>query len=381
MGLLRPRILIPLALVVAIVVPTVTHWSWVKAEWRAALLLAEVTESGAGTAAAGMFTREPQLEESNVAGVQSTVARPAGDGPWPAVVFLTGVDELGRSNERVRAAARGLARGGFVVFLPDLEGLRESAVGTDVVDGAARYTLAAAQHHHTEGDDVALVSVSMGASLALLVAGDERTRAAVSTVIGVAPYADIRTVLMLATTGHYRAGDGEIRPYPRNAKLQRTVVLSALQAIRSERVPPHIVERLRSEVQASPDPLAPLRSLRDGPLPLPGDLSAVLDLLLETDPARFEERYAALGGTVRDQLERLSPIETAASISARVYLATSPRDTYFPPSETQRLVRVVPEGRALVTDALDHAVPELDSREELFEVNGFLVRALRDTAR
>jgi carboxymethylenebutenolidase len=56
-------------------------------------------------------------DEVRIGGIRSIVVRPAGDGPWPGVVFYTDIFQLTESTLRT---ARRLASAGFLVCVPEI---------------------------------------------------------------------------------------------------------------------------------------------------------------------------------------------------------------------------------------------------------------------
>ena len=93
---------------------------------RLAAILMTVVLAGAAQAAS-----DPELVEirNGEGSLQSYLFRPAGPGPFPAVVALHGCSGLGRNGEPVarhfRAWAEQLAGAGFAVLFPDSFGSRE----------------------------------------------------------------------------------------------------------------------------------------------------------------------------------------------------------------------------------------------------------------
>ena len=103
-------------------------------------------------------------------------------------------------------------------------------------------------------------------------------------------------------------------------------------------------------------------------------------LLANEDPGRFDGLYAGLPTGVCADLRELSPLAGEERLDAPVELASSPRDRYFPVSESYAISRIAPDHRVTVTDTLDHAKLSLSLRDlpESLEMNGFVVRSLRE---
>lgn len=335
-GRRRRRRFALIVVALALVVAGLLLRSWVGAQAGAATVLATTLETPVLSSLARALTREPRLEEATVAGTPTTIATPAGEGPWPALVFVNGATVEGRFQPTVRRLATGLARAGYLVLVPDVEGLSTG----DLSERTLADTLAVAREGAARGRGrVGLVGVSTGATLALLAARDPRLRDSVSMVSGIAPYSDLREVVRIATTGTYR--DGE--------------------RVRHVRADPFLLEVVTRSLGAAP---------------------GVAALLANRDPTRFDGLYAALDPAVRTRIDRLSPLRRGGEIAAPVELASGPSDRYFPLAESRAVARVAPRLRVTVTEALDHAdlVPSLADLPDLARLDGFVVRSLRFAA-
>src|ERR671917_469636 len=63
------------------------------------------------TPAIEAVTEEPLVEDTVFAGRPALVAKPEGEGPWPALLFVNGTIREGRNYPPVQNLARGLDRG------------------------------------------------------------------------------------------------------------------------------------------------------------------------------------------------------------------------------------------------------------------------------
>ena len=107
-----------------------------------------------------------------------------------------------------------LARTGRLVHIPDLPGIAGGELSPATLAATVDYVEAAADSGETAEGRVGLAGVSVGASLALLAAADARLADRISVVACVAPYGDMANVMLLATTGMYRARRA-VRALPR----------------------------------------------------------------------------------------------------------------------------------------------------------------------
>jgi len=211
-------------------------------------------------------------------------------------------------------------------------------------------------------------------TLALLVAATELA-ARVSVVAAVAPFTDLERVMMLATTGVYPGADGsEVYAVPPSLPLglARSLV-AALPQTADVRALHSMLARLDP---AAPDPLRPLR---ERPCTSLGDAAArTQELLLNRDPSRFADLYAALPEEVRRIVRVLSPLHCAARLNAPVEIATAQRDKYFPLAESLALQRAAAHVRITVTPAFAHATPRMRLKDvgALLQLHGLFARSL-----
>jgi len=361
-------------------------WPWVAAQVRAVVVLAAVLRPPALSPAVAALTPEPALSDREVAGVPTLVARPAGAGEGPALVFVNGAVPPGRHEPNVRRLARGLARAGYQVYVPDVPGLRSGEISPSTVEATVGVARRAAEG--SESGRVGLAGVSVGASIALLAAEDPRINDRVSVVSGIAPYTDLKTVLRLATTGTYLRG-GEPVPYRTPPYLRLVVARSLVSMLPPGEDRRALMRRLPSLESYYPprlvddDPLAPLRAFvaaRGGELGPAAESAA--RLLVNEDPARFEELFAALPPRLERLVGVLSPLAGAERLRAPVYIASAPRDKYFPLVESRRLARASPRVDLTVTRTLVHAIPRPSPGDlaAFARLDAFVVRSLRASA-
>src|SRR5829696_3816416 len=288
----RLRRIFYVVLLAALLGLTVSFWSWVDAQARAVVVISSVLDTPVLTPAVRATSGDPRLSDTRVAGYPSLVAKPAGEGPWPAVFVVNGTVPEGRELPAVRHLAEGFARAGYLAVVPDLPGLTEDRITPRSVDAATVAARKISARPDAENGEVAVVGISTGATLALLAAEDPGLDGKVSLVAGVAPFSNIRTVLSVATTAHYRRPDGRLVRYEATPFLSYVVARSLVAAL-----PPGEDRRMLSAEIASvgrenPDPLHDLR--RRPKDDLGPQAKSVVRLLANQNPERFDDLYAAL---------------------------------------------------------------------------------------
>lgn len=271
-------------------------------------------------------TRDPAgaCSRELVGGVAALVSRPrASDAP--VVVFANAATPAGIDEPAVARLLRGLAAAGFVGVAPELPRVRDGIVTPATVQALVDAARAA-------GPRVTLLGASTGAALTILAAADLRLVAQVDAVGAVAPFASLREMLRLGTTGFYAGKHVTAAP----------LVAEALA-----------------------------RSLR---FAAPGD-AGVEPLLANRDPLQFEELYASLSPSTLSVIEELSPINAVARVRAPIELLVGTRDAYCPANESRALANAGTHVQLTVTSGLDHVRPRL--RPGIVGVARFLERTLR----
>jgi pimeloyl-ACP methyl ester carboxylesterase len=326
------------------------------------------------------LTNEPRIEDIEVAGSPATLARPGGgDGPWPAILFVNGATRLGRKEPEVQDLARGLARAGYLVVVPDVKGLKDGEVTDATVAATVAATRALANRPDVRGGHVALVGVSLGGTLALLAAESTALADRVTVVSAITPYTDLKEVIRLATTGYQRRGN---RLIPRTTApyVSLVVARSLAAALPASDFQRRLLAELEAVNDDDPDPLAALRALP--PATVPSDLRPVFDLVTNQDPRLFDQLYAALPAALKAGAARLSPITRARRLVMPVELISPPQDKYFPVSQSEALVAAAPDARLTVTKAFSHVLPQpsLSHPRDLLRLDGWVLRSLKAAA-
>ena len=369
--------LLPLAVLAALLATLIVCWPWIDAQRRAVIVLSTVVETPVLTWAVKAVTGEPEVEEAVVAGHPATLARPSGDGPWPTIVFVNGATAEGRSQADVQSLARGLARAGYLVLVPDLPGLLQGELTEDTLQEVVDVATETAERADARKGRVGLIGVSVGGSLALIAAQDPSLAGRVSVVVAIAPYAALPNVIRLATTGYYLDG-AKLKPYEADPFVGLVVARSIVSAMTAGPDRTRLERAIAAVAKDDPDPLSGIRSLGEGGFGAEG--AAVLRLLANTHPTIFDGLYAELPETVRGRIERLSPLVGASQLQVPIELVTAPKDKYFPVAESEAIVRLAPHANLTVTQASGtHVIPtpSLAHPIALLQFDGFAVRALK----
>jgi pimeloyl-ACP methyl ester carboxylesterase len=348
-----------------------------RAGKRAFVVLSGLLDLRLLSPAVSALTRRPRAESIEIAGVPTELVTPAGTGPWPAFVLVTGAHPLRRREPIVMKVAEGLGRAGFVVLVPDLPGLGEGQISPRTVESTVRVVEWTAEREEVAKGHIVLCGASVGGSLALIVAGRPEVADSVGVVSSICPFADLEKMICLATTRCY-GQDGPFGAYDAAILLRRVVARSLLATLTEGAERTQLLDRVGDILNDQEDAIDGLLALdveELGP-----DARAIVRLLTNTDAGKFRELYDGLPADARALVELLSPLPRATAIRARVELAVPPLDPYFPPGETQALAAAIPNARLIVSGTLDHTRP-MKSRAHLGDLSrysGFVLRTLAD---
>jgi pimeloyl-ACP methyl ester carboxylesterase len=347
---------------------------------RATILLALVLHRPALGAAVRALTREPRVIETEIDGVPVEVVRPGSRGPWPAWVFVNGSDPLRRVEPVVQRLAHGLARGGFLVVVPDLPGLGEGELTVRTLEATVSVIEATTALPDVRGGRTAVCGASAGASLSILAAAHPRLEGLVSVVAAVTPWARLDKIMGLATTRHYEEGEAFVE-YPVTPLLRRVVARSTVAALQASTERDALLGALRQVVTDEVDALDAVR--RTGLGAADPAVAAVVAMLVNEDPARVAELSAALPDEVQALIRTLSPVLVAGDVSCHVEIVRPPIDQYFPLDEAVALDEALPDARLTVTRVLDHTRPSFSvgHLSDIADFNGFVLRGLAAAAR
>jgi len=347
-----------------------TFQARIAARARAAALIPIVMDLPCFARAARALTADPSVEQLEIEGVPVTVTRPAGAGPFPAWVFVTGAHPLRRREPVVQRLSEGLARSGYLTLVPDLPGLGDGQLTRRTLDAAVAVIEATVARRDVRGR-TALVGASAGASIALLAGARAELADRISVVAAIAPFADLRKILCLATTRRYEH-EGDFDEHEVPTLLRRAVGRSVAAALAESAEREALLGRLGT-IEDEDDPFEGL-----GEEPIDGVTAPLIRLFANRDPARFDELYDALPEEVCSAIEELSPLAAAGQIRAPVELAVPPVDPYFPSGEARALADSLPNVRLTVTATLDHTRPMASLRRlgGLAKFEGFVVRGL-----
>lgn len=277
--------------------------------------------------------------------VEGLVFRPADGEPRGAVILSMGVRAWRLESEPMQALGRDFARAGVVLMAIDSPGLRFDEVRQENVEELVQAFVFLRAQPYTDERRVGYLGFSVGGSLAILAAADERIAADVAYVDAVGAYYDVRQLLKDVTTGPavgFHPSETTATVLPKQlidattTGDDRALLLSIFyQRFEEDR---RHVDRLSEQGRA------------------------VFDLLDNDDPARFDALLARVEAFPNDldSLLALSPSDNAAaSLRAPLRVLHSRADRHVPFEHATALVAAAPDASLQRFQAFEHVDPRL----------------------
>jgi pimeloyl-ACP methyl ester carboxylesterase len=298
---------------------------------------------------AGVGTADP-IAAAAAAGMrrQVTLSGQAGDlylptDPRAALLMIPGVTPEGRDDPRLIAFAGALARHGFLVFVPELPGLRLQRVSRDDPEAiAAAGEALASCYGPGVSPRFAVAAISYAVAPVVIAATMQPGGDQIALIVGIGGYHDVVAAVTYLTTGYYRPGPGQTWRFGTPEPIAKWVFVlaSALQ------VPEPRDRALLSEIAYArlADPDADVREL-EAKLGTGG--RAMIALVRNADPERVPELIAALPESVRRDIEYLDlSRRRLQDLRANLLLIHGRDDPLIPPSESLALAQAMPAGQA-----------------------------------
>ncbi len=278
--------------------------------------------------------------------IHADLYRPHRRGRRFPLLLVHGGNPSGKDDEQLMLLSNDLARAGFVILVPDLDGVKNCRTrisdAEDILQ-SFRY-LCRAEYARSRGG---MLGISSGTGPMLLAAADPRIRDRVLAVATVGGYYDLRNVLSFELTGSYEYGSqrGYMRP---DASLRWMFAYRNLDLLRSSddrRKLGKIIEKQnRYEIEAAESLVKSL-----GP-----EGRALHAFFSNTDKERFVPLYEDLPLPVRDYVYQLSPARAIPYITASFVITHGMDDYSIPYTESLRLADAVGDKNRVRLALLPH---------------------------
>lgn len=254
------------------------------------------------------------------------------------LLLVHGVNPGGKDDDQLVVLAKDLSRAGFLVLVPDFEGMKTLRIKISDAEDILQSFLYLGSREQAERRGGGMLGMSYGAGPMLLAAADARIRDKVRVVATFGGYYDLRNVMLFAMTGAFEYGGhhGFIRP---ETSLRWMLTYRNLDILREradrETLRKIIEKRNRYEI-AEANTLA---------TSLHAEGRALYAFLLNADQERFSPLYENLPLPIRERVYQLSPARAIKYITAYFIIAHATDDYSVPYTESMRLADTVGDPR------------------------------------
>lgn len=254
------------------------------------------------------------------------------------LLLVHGVNPGGKDEAQLVVLAKDLSRAGFLVLVPDLEGMKTLRIRISDAEDILQSFLYLSSQERAERRGGGMMGISYGSGPMLLAAADSRIRDKVRVVATFGGYFDLRNVMLFAMTGAFEYGGqhGLTRPETSLRWMLAYKNLDILRLPADREMLKKIIEKRNQYEFAAAGALTKSLS-REG--------SALYAFLLNTDPERFSPLYEKLPLPVREYVYQLSPARAIKYITAYFIVAHGTDDYSIPYTESMRLADAVGDSR------------------------------------
>jgi hypothetical protein len=316
------------------VIVTILFFSQIKRSFISLCILADVVRPPE-KAFMGRLFDGPLVKKADIAkkggNISADLYVPKGNKREFPLLLVHGADPTGKDEKRIQLLAKDLSRAGFLVLVPDLEGIKKFRVRlADAEDILRSYQYLISQKQ-AAGRGGAMIGMDFGSGPMLLAAADQRIRDKIRVLATFGGYYDLRTVIQFGLTGAYEYGSlhGLIKPDTSVRWMLAYRNLDVLLRMPGDRTLFRTIIEKRNQYElAKADTLA--RTLH-------AEGQGIYSILLNGNPERFSPRYEALSHAVREYVYQLSPSRAMKYINAYCIVVHATDDHTIPYTESMKL--------------------------------------------
>jgi dienelactone hydrolase len=260
------------------------------------------------------------------------------------LVIVHGVNPTGKDDEQLVLLAKNFARAGFLVIVPDFEGMKTLRIRISEAEDVLQSFLYVSKRQDAKHGG-GMLGISYGAGPMLLASADPRIRDKVRVVVSFGGYYNLRNVMLFAMTGFFEYGKyrGWVRPEESFRWMFAYRNLDMLRTPADRNTLRKIIEMKNRYETAQAAALA--KSL--GP-----EGRALYDFLMNKDPERFDLLYENLPLSIRELVYQLSPARAVKYIQASFIIAHGMEDYSIPYTESLRLADAVGDAKRVHLELL-----------------------------
>ena len=281
------------------------------------------------------FTRDPIVEHPQIdygsGKMETNFYRPNDRRKHAAVLFVHGVNELGKDDPRIINLAETFSRAGFAVLVPGLPDMTPGELNSKVIS-----EIEASLKYIRSRDDVVLTNrigalgFSIGSGPTLIAVSRIENEFPIKFLISFGGYYDLKEVIAFSTTGHftYQGQDHYIEPDPTSRWFFVRYYSDYLTNGNDSNILKQIAQTKISDPSANVNNLASQLSLEG---------MVIFTLLTNTDPAKVSQLISDLPQQLQDFISELNPAEQVKMLKTNLFIVHSTNDNVIPYTQSLEL--------------------------------------------
>lgn len=253
------------------------------------------------------------------------------------ILLNHGVIDTGKDDPRLRRFAEILCRSGFVVLIPDFQGMRSFRISPgDIDEIQSAFEHFIQMENYVLKESCGLFGFSYGAGPTIIAACQPKIRDKVRFVVSFGGYYDLKNVLSYIGTGYFEFGGRRyFRPPQEYGKW--VFLANNLDLVRSAKDRSILQEVVKIKLKDE-------KAVIDNYLEKLGkEGQDILALLSHKDPKQTEAIIKRLPLTIQRELEALAVSAALPNLRADIILAHGEDDDLIPFTETLRIAQTVPD--------------------------------------
>jgi hypothetical protein len=291
--------------------------------------------------------------------IEADLYIPQGGGRFPAEVFSMGAPPLDLDNPRLVRIAEDSARSGVVMLVPFSERLDDERIEPEEIDALVAEFEYVQALPYVDRDRIGFFGASVGGSLALVAAADERIADDVAHVVSFGGYYDALDTFGAIATEHIRYEDID-EEWDARRHAERVMAKQFIYALDDPR-DRELLTRLFLDRDAVPEEeLVTLTALGRGSY----------EFLANDDATVVQAFIDRLPESMRETLEYLSPRTSIDNLKAELFIVHDHADPFIPYTESRRLENAIADREEI--DAhfeeirlFEHVEPKLNQRPDV----------------
>ena len=283
----------------------------------------------------GYFSKHVIEEHPNVdvdgIQMQTNLYLPNDNKKHAAIVYIHGVNDLGKDDPRLVNLARTFTRAGYAVIIPGLPDMSPGKLNPQVIpeiEASIRYI--SGKKDIIDGNKIGVLGFSIGSGPSIIAVSDIHEQTPVSFLISFGGYYDLDEVIKFATTGHfsYLGEDHFIAPDSESRWLFVRYYSDFIENNNDSDILKQIAQAKISDPEADISGLASQLSPEG---------KSIYDLITNTDPAKVDNLIGNLPQKLQVFITDLNPKDQVSTISSDLYIIHSTNDNVIPYTQSLEL--------------------------------------------